>query len=243
MDPFADEIDAELPDQFVRQNSSATRVGHGGTIFQVNNSPHTSPTQAQLGGQHTKDSILSNMKISIASILIVAGLAVAQDLTQLPFCAISCAFRAIASAGCSVTDAKCICTKDSFFTDINSCLTTSCSGDNKQSKRGLGDIMQVLTEGIGMYEAKSACQPETIDFARSFCGSAGVSIPTPPKSSAPMATATRPASSTTVFSSSVVATASPTVTNLPSHGAFTHALFTPNVDRLPRLEHILVVRS
>ncbi|EPS28349.1 hypothetical protein PDE_03295 [Penicillium oxalicum 114-2] len=101
------------------------------------------------------------MKISIASILIVAGLAVAQDLTQLPFCAISCAFRAIASAGCSVTDAKCICTKDSFFTDINSCLTTSCSGDNKQSKRGLGDIMQVLTEGIGMsvhsHAAKVVC--------------------------------------------------------------------------------------
>ncbi|KAJ5484202.1 hypothetical protein N7539_005998, partial [Penicillium diatomitis] len=152
------------------------------------------------------------MKFSILAAISVVEFALAQNLTQLPFCAISCAFRAIASAGCSVTDAKCICTKDSFFTDINSCLTTSCSGDNKQ---------------------------KTIDFARSFCGSAGVSIPTPPRSSAPVAAPTRAASSTTVFSSTAVATTISSATvSVISNGHPNDQYVTNNV-RLP-ITHVLV---
>ncbi|KAJ5897138.1 uncharacterized protein N7473_006537 [Penicillium subrubescens] len=47
------------------------------------------------------------MKYIFTISLIIAS-ALGQGMSQLPFCAITCAFGAISSAGCSVTDAKCL---------------------------------------------------------------------------------------------------------------------------------------
>ena len=70
-------------------------------------------------------------------IILVAGLlglALAQDLSSLPTCALSCVSNAITATGCNAADAACICNNQSFLSSITSCIVQA-----RENARGLRD--------------------------------------------------------------------------------------------------------
>jgi len=89
------------------------------------------------------------------------NLGAAQNLSDLPACAESCAASAIGSTGCSITDAHCICTASSFLAGVESCIVTACNATDQEA---------------------------TLQFAEQFCLSGGVTITLP--SSLPAASST-----------------------------------------------------
>ncbi|KAK7903674.1 hypothetical protein LTR67_001694 [Exophiala xenobiotica] len=122
------------------------------------------------------------MRFTIASIGLFALFAAAQDLSSLPSCAVSCATNAIGSTGCALTDAHCICTASTFLSGVESCISTACSPADQQA---------------------------TLQFAVSFCGSAGVTITLPTASAtASSAMSTMPASSSAPASTEATMTSS-----------------------------------
>ncbi|KAJ9503777.1 hypothetical protein LTR99_002539 [Exophiala xenobiotica] len=122
------------------------------------------------------------MRFTIASVGLFALFAAAQDLSSLPPCAVTCALNAIGATGCAATDAKCICTATSFLSGVQSCISTACNATD---------------------------QAATLQFAVTFCGSAGVSITLPTASAtASSAMSTMPASSSAPASTEATMTSS-----------------------------------
>ncbi|KAI9866009.1 MAG: hypothetical protein M1813_001976 [Trichoglossum hirsutum] len=89
----------------------------------------------------------------IASVIVamLAPLALGQSLADIPNCAQGCVTNSLTSTGCSTIDIKCICSANTFISNISCCIKTSCS---------TGD------------------QAKTIKFASDICASVGVTTPT-----------------------------------------------------------------
>ena len=76
------------------------------------------------------------MKFLALAALSVFGLVAAQDLTGLPTCAYNCALQGIGSTGCAVTNSTCICSAQSFLSDVQTCITApgACDEADVQGK-------------------------------------------------------------------------------------------------------------
>ncbi|KIX95851.1 uncharacterized protein Z520_08559 [Fonsecaea multimorphosa CBS 102226] len=131
---------------------------------------------------------LSLAAVGLSSLL---HLAASQDLSSLPTCAVSCALTAISSTGCQATNATCVCEASSFLTGVYSCIQGACNAT---------DIAA------------------TLQFAESYCGSAGISITLPTASATAGPTFTPSSSSApasapaTLTSSYAPASATPAAT-------------------------------
>ncbi|SPN97159.1 uncharacterized protein DNG_00675 [Cephalotrichum gorgonifer] len=87
--------------------------------------------------------------------LALAATVLAQDSpsTGVPSCAQDCITQATIGnkiAGCTTGDIKCVCSNDSFLSSIACCLADACDKDG---------------------------QSQAVNFARSICTGAGVSVP------------------------------------------------------------------
>ncbi|KAI9774127.1 MAG: hypothetical protein M1840_005220 [Geoglossum simile] len=107
----------------------------------------------------------------VSALAVLAGSGVmAQDLSQLPACAQTCAIGGISSSGCALTDFKCICSASAFLTAMGECTAKACTED---------DIKKTLA------------------FATELCASVGVTLPTAPATTSVPATTAAPEATTT----------------------------------------------
>ncbi|KAI9904771.1 hypothetical protein N3K66_001300 [Trichothecium roseum] len=100
------------------------------------------------------------MKASFLSLTLVAGLAAAQDLGDIPSCAQDCVKEYVGSgkiADCGPLDIKCICGNSDFISGISCCLEDACDDS------GLEDA---------------------ISFAKDICSGSGVDVPDSPQCNA-----------------------------------------------------------
>ena len=76
------------------------------------------------------------MRFSLFAIAATLALSSAQDLGNIPTCALSCFAVAVPASGCSLTDAKCQCTtgRDSITESITKCVPGKCSADEIASR-------------------------------------------------------------------------------------------------------------
>ncbi|KAK7191189.1 hypothetical protein DPSP01_013524 [Paraphaeosphaeria sporulosa] len=68
------------------------------------------------------------MRFSLFALAAAATLAAAQDLSDIPTCALSCFAIAVPASGCSLTDTTCQCTtgKDKIQESITKCIPDKC---------------------------------------------------------------------------------------------------------------------
>ncbi|KAF2444744.1 hypothetical protein P171DRAFT_484835 [Karstenula rhodostoma CBS 690.94] len=68
------------------------------------------------------------MRFSIFALAAAVTVVSAQDLSQIPTCALSCFASAVPASGCSLTDTTCQCTtgKDSIEESLNKCVPGKC---------------------------------------------------------------------------------------------------------------------
>ncbi|KAI3332570.1 hypothetical protein F4824DRAFT_504004 [Ustulina deusta] len=154
------------------------------------------------------------MKLVIIT-LALASAVVAQDLGALPECARNCLAEYTTGnqiGDCARLDAKCICASDSFISGIACCLAGVCDAD---------------------------AQKQAVDFARTFCGTVGVTdlpqsvtcataspSPSPSSSSLSGTSTPTPASNSTI---------TPTITDTPTVTGTPSATVTPNAASLAGL--------
>ncbi|KAJ9602542.1 hypothetical protein H2200_013085 [Cladophialophora chaetospira] len=133
--------------------------------------------------------------VGISSLL---SFAAAQDLSQLPSCAVTCALNAIGATGCQATDAKCVCSATSFLSSVQTCISTACNATD---------------------------QAATLAFAQQYCGSAGITITLPSASASapPAASSSAPASSPAVVTSSAPAPSPPASSSAAPPASYTGA--------------------
>ncbi|KAI1304754.1 hypothetical protein F5Y03DRAFT_395278 [Xylaria venustula] len=146
------------------------------------------------------------MKLVTITFLALVSAVVAQDLGALPNCAKNCLAEYTTGnqiGDCARLDAKCICASNSFITGISCCLAGVCDAED---------------------------QKVAVDFARSFCGTVGVTdLPqsvtcaTASSSSSSSGTGTPTSVSDSSTTTSTVTNASPTATGAPPS-----ATVTPN---------------
>ncbi|MCJ1335192.1 hypothetical protein MMC09_000459 [Bachmanniomyces sp. S44760] len=124
---------------------------------------------------------------TIAAVAAVAVAAVsAQDLSQIPSCALQPALAAFKSTGCGLTDFHCVCTDTSFLESLTPVITKACS---------CPDLAK------------------TLQFAKSLCDSVQVPLQLPPlptcsgSSSSPAPTS----AATTLTSAAATSTATSSV--------------------------------
>ncbi|MCJ1392700.1 hypothetical protein MMC18_005571 [Xylographa bjoerkii] len=122
-------------------------------------------------------------KIALLAAL-AAPLVAAQDLSGLPSCALTPAISALGSTGCALTDVACICKNTGFLTSLETTVEAAC------------DAADLAT---------------ALQFAKTLCLSAGVtlSIATP---SAQAPTTAAPASTTPVMTTTPMASTTMTTT-------------------------------
>jgi len=135
----------------------------------------------------------------VSALAVLAGTGVmAQDLTQLPACAQTCAFGGISSSGCPITDLKCICSASAFLQAMGDCTAKACTP---------AEIEKTLT------------------FATALCATVGVTLPIPPPAppattatttEAPTTTPETPATTTPLYPTGNTTTVAPTGTVAPT---------------------------
>ncbi|KAL2427253.1 hypothetical protein ABEF95_010692 [Exophiala dermatitidis] len=131
-----------------------------------------------------------------AGIMLHLQLATSQELSDIPVCAQQCIVTAITDTSCTVTDAHCICAKDSFTSQVAGCIPSACSASD---------------------------QSATLTFVQKYCAKVGVTVTLP--SSSGSASASGSASSSTAstggsgLSSSGSASASATSSGSAASGS------------------------
>ncbi|KAF2115902.1 hypothetical protein BDV96DRAFT_646077 [Lophiotrema nucula] len=74
------------------------------------------------------------MKFTLATIAFAASFALvnAQDLGDIPSCALTCFAAAVSGSGCSLSDTTCQCTtgRDSISQSVTGCVPGKCSDDD-----------------------------------------------------------------------------------------------------------------
>jgi len=118
---------------------------------------------------------------------LAAPLVAAQDLSGLPSCALTPAISALGSTGCALTDVACICKNTGFLTSLESTVEAAC------------DAADLAT---------------ALQFAKTLCLSAGVtlSIATP---SAQAPTTAAPASTTSMMMTTTPVASTTMTTTVP----------------------------
>ncbi|KAI6632399.1 hypothetical protein MCOR14_007228 [Pyricularia oryzae] len=76
------------------------------------------------------------MQIKNVLIAAFAATATAQDISKLPFCALSCFISNSGVSGCaSVLDFACSCASAPYFAAVTTCATNSCSAADQATTR------------------------------------------------------------------------------------------------------------
>lgn len=136
------------------------------------------------------------MKISITALALVAAVANAQTLPNIPSCALSCFVTALSSDGCSsLTDFACHCAKTTLIGTITPCVQKACDAADQATV--LQDVQSTC---------QSAGVPISIPASITASVSASSSSSAAPTTSAPSSSAA--ASSSSVMESSAVPTSS-----------------------------------
>ncbi|RJE26569.1 CFEM domain protein [Aspergillus sclerotialis] len=139
------------------------------------------------------------------------GTAAAQSFSEIPSCARTCATGSIPSS-CNSIDVSCICSNDSFITDISCCVAKSCSKEDQD--KTLNYAKQICA-GAGVHDLPKSA---SCGSGASATGTAGGSNTETTASASTMSGATTLATasttaSTTESSSSSAESSSPTDAN------------------------------
>jgi len=135
------------------------------------------------------------MKISITALALVAAVANAQTLPNIPSCALSCFVTALSSDGCSsLTDFACHCAKTTLIGTITPCVQKACDAADQATV--LQDVQSTC---------QSAGVPISIPASITASVSASSSSSAAPTTSAPSSSA---AASSSAMESSAVPTSS-----------------------------------
>ncbi|RMD43925.1 hypothetical protein DV735_g1190, partial [Chaetothyriales sp. CBS 134920] len=111
------------------------------------------------------------------ALFLLAGLLVvvaAQDLSDLPQCATSCAAAGIGDTGCGVTNATCVCSNVSFLYAVQACVARVCDANDQEA---------------------------TLQFAKSYCASGGIVVTLPSEISSSSSSAATAAAAATLSTS------------------------------------------
>jgi hypothetical protein len=72
-------------------------------------------------------SLTAKMRFStFSAIATFAVTALAQDLSAIPTCAISCVGDGLAGTGCNQIDVACICNSSAWISELSCCVSTAC---------------------------------------------------------------------------------------------------------------------
>lgn len=141
------------------------------------------------------------MKYTTVLALAGAALVAAQDLSKLPECSKSCASDLLLNSGCGI-DPKCICSNQTFLTDIAGCVKKGCTAESD------------LTA--------------TVEFAVQICKAVQIDIDTSLVLPATTSTSSSSSSSSTSSSTSTSTSAAASTTPTGSAGGKNNSISTPD---------------
>jgi len=70
------------------------------------------------------------MQFKAVAVALFASLALAQNLTGLPDCAVTCFEDNFVNSACADTDVACLCADTTFYNDVEDCVLTDCDTDD-----------------------------------------------------------------------------------------------------------------
>lgn len=152
----------------------------------------------------------------IALLAVAASLVRAQDLSQIPSCALGPAVAALGSTGCSETDFKCICSASSFITSLTPAVTAACDASDLAKAEAFA-VSLCASVGITLNlggSTTSAAPPASVTYSSSPA----------PASSSPASS--YPAAQTTAAGVSTVYVTVPCSTSVYSSAAATTPVAT-----------------